>query len=240
MITALSQNVPEGLPAADRGPTRSKNVHVNPKINHGGSTMRRKLGTALIVGTLAFAATACNDNADPTAPATAPSGAASSAAPGKETPGKETPGGGVVAPAPKGTPASGATVTVRNKAGVEIAVTLKNWVDPAQSNNKFMKPAAGKHWVAAQLEIINKGKAVYDDSPANGVKVLDAQGQGFTHSIGETTSGPNMPATVKLAPGEKALGYVVVSVPDGTKPQSVQFTPDSGFAKETAKWVLTK
>ncbi|MEV4433840.1 DUF4352 domain-containing protein [Streptomyces sp. NPDC049585] len=207
--------------------------------------MRRKLGTALIVGTLAFAATACNDNADPTDPAPAPSGAASSAAPGKEAPapGKEAPAKqtpGADASAPQGAQTSGSTVRVRNKAGVEIAVTLKNWVDPAQSNNKFMKPAAGKHWVAAQLEIVNNGKAVYDDSPANGVKVLDAQGQGFTHSIGETTSGPNMPATVKLAPGEKALGYVVVSVPDGTKPQSVQFTPDSGFAKETAKWVLTK
>ncbi len=198
--------------------------------------MRRQLSTAAVVIALAATATACNSDGVDAKPGDSPSAAQSS---------------DVVAPAPKpdkggdkgttgGALTVGGTATVKAKNGAQVAVTLKNWVDPAQSNNKFMTPKPGKRWVAAQLEIVNTGTTAYDDSPANGVKVLDEQNQTFTHSIGETTSGPNMPASVKLAAGEKALGYVVVSVPESAKPKTVTFTPDSGFGKDTAQWAVKK
>ncbi|WP_190131111.1 DUF4352 domain-containing protein [Streptomyces mashuensis] len=186
--------------------------------------MRRQLGTALIVVAIAATATACNNDAD----ASGGPGAATSAAP---------------APAASqgGALSVGGTATLKGKGeGVQVGVTLKSWVDPAQSANKFMKPAPGKRWVAAQLEIVNTGKAAYSDSPANGVKVVDEKGETFTHSMGEITAGPNMPASVKLAPGEKTLGYVVVAVPENAKPRSVRFATDSGFGKDTGEWTVTK
>ncbi|MFI1970794.1 DUF4352 domain-containing protein [Streptomyces cinnamoneus] len=196
--------------------------------------MRRQLATAAVVLTLAVTATACNDGdgTDNNSPDPAATAAQSPASQGQ---GKDKP-----APGGDRNVTVGGTITVTAKNGAKVAVTLKNWVDPAKSNNKFMTPKPGKRWVAAQLEISNTGQSVYDDSPANGVKVLDEGTEPWTHSIGETTSGPNMPATVKLKPGEKALGYVVVSVPEQSKPKAVTFAPDSGFSSDIAQWAVAK
>ncbi|MEU1312803.1 DUF4352 domain-containing protein [Streptomyces cinnamoneus] len=203
--------------------------------------MRRQLSTAAIVIALAATATACNSDGVDAKPEDSASAA--------QSPAQQDPkGSGPAKEKPQDKPAQdqggsltvGGTATLKAKNGAEIAVTLKNFTDPATSDNKYTQPKPGKRWVAAQFEIVNKGQTVYDDSPANGVKVVDDQGQTFTHSIGSTTAGPNMPATVKLKAGEKALGYVVVSVPEKAKSKSVTFTPDSGFGKETGQWNVAK
>ncbi|MFI9235057.1 DUF4352 domain-containing protein [Streptomyces sp. NPDC053079] len=205
--------------------------------------MRRQLSTAAIVIAIAATATACNSDGVDAKPENS-AGAAQSQAPKDPAPAPDKGGadkGGADKGGAKGVDlAVGGTAELKAKNGAQIAVTLKDFVDPAKSNNKYTMPKAGKRWVAAQFEIVNKGQTVYDDSPRNGVKVLDEQGQTFTTSIGETTSGPNLPAAVKLKAGEKALGYVVVSVPENSKPQAVTFTPDSGFAKETGQWKVAK
>ncbi|MEU4210926.1 DUF4352 domain-containing protein [Streptomyces sp. NPDC026206] len=195
--------------------------------------MRRQLTTAAIAIAIAATATACNSDGVDAKPDSSAS-AAQSRAPKDPAPAPDKGGdrGGDLT--------VGGTANLKAKNGAQVAVTLKNWADPAKSDNKYMQPSAGKRWVAAQFEIVNTGRTVYDDSPANGVKVVDDQGQAFTHSMGSTTAGPNMPASVKLKAGEKALGYVVVSVPENTKPKAVTFTPDSGFAKETGQWTVAK
>ncbi|MBB5121795.1 hypothetical protein AF335_09080 [Streptomyces eurocidicus] len=199
--------------------------------------MRRQFTVAAAVIALAATATACDNGTEDTggrpsgsAPAgqhsSAPAPAASSAAPGKGS------GGGH---------AVGATFTLKGKkAGSQVAVTLKKWADPAHSSNKYLQPSAGKRWVAAQFELVNTGTTGYEDSPSNGAKVLDAQGQVFTQSIGRISEGPSIPATVNLAAGQKATGWVVFSVPENTKPASVRFALDSGFAKDTGEWTLSK
>ncbi|MEU3353952.1 DUF4352 domain-containing protein [Streptomyces sp. NPDC037389] len=216
--------------------------------------MRRQLSTAAIVIALAATATACNSDGVDAKPDNSASQGAVAADPGKgggadkgsAGQGGADKGGAAQGGADKGSAGQGGsqvvgnTVTIKAKNGAQIAVTLKNFADPAQSDNKFMKPSAGKRWVAAQLEIVNTGTEVYDDSPANGVKVTDEQGQAYTHSIGSTTAGANMPATVKLSGGQKALGYVVVSMPESAKVKAISFTPDSGFAKESAEWTVKK
>ncbi|MDT0451150.1 DUF4352 domain-containing protein [Streptomyces hesseae] len=210
--------------------------------------MRRQLSTAAIVIALAATATACNSDGVDAKPDNSASQGAATADPGKggADKGGADKGGAAQGGADKGSAGQGGsqvtgnTVTIKAKNGAQIAVTLKNFADPAQSDNKFMKPSAGKRWVAAQLEIVNTGTEVYDDSPANGVKVTDEQGQAYTHSIGSTTAGANMPATVKLSGGQKALGYVVVSMPESAKVKAISFTPDSGFAKESAEWTVKK
>ncbi|MFI9201296.1 DUF4352 domain-containing protein [Streptomyces sp. NPDC053048] len=196
--------------------------------------MRRQLSTAAIVIALAATATACNSDGVDARPDNS-AGAAQSQAPKDPAPAPDKGGADK-----SGDLALGGTATLKAKNGAQVAVTLKNWVDPAKSDNRYMQPSAGKRWVAAQFEISNTGTVVYDDAPRNGVKVIDDQGQTFTHSMGQTTSGPNLPATVKLKAGEKALGYVVVSVAENSKPKAVTYTPDSGFAKETGQWMVAK
>lgn len=49
--------------------------------------------------------------------------------------------------------------------------------------------------------------------------------------------GATLPASVKIAPGGRALGYLVFQIPKASRVAKVQFSMDSGFA-ETAEWTV--
>ncbi|MFI8104717.1 DUF4352 domain-containing protein [Streptomyces sp. NPDC086023] len=143
--------------------------------------------------------------------------------------------------APEGRPrtaAIGDTLTLAgNLDGEKVAVTVKRWVDPAKAKDEFIKPAAGHRYVAAQIQLANVGKAPYNDSPTNGAKVADADGQQFNSTITMgTTAGPEFPATVTIAPGGKALGYIVFEVPKASKISMLHFGLNSGFASQIGQW----
>jgi hypothetical protein len=125
-----------------------------------------------------------------------------------------------------------------NVTGSKAAVTAMKVVDPTTSTDGFSTPAAGSRYVAVQFQIQNTGTVAYDDSPINGAKVIDASGQQFDATITSSVSaGPVFPATVKLPPGEKALGYIVFEVPTTSKVTAVQFSMDSGFA-DSGEWTV--
>jgi Domain of unknown function (DUF4352) len=133
----------------------------------------------------------------------------------------------------------GDTITVHGMdEGSKLAVTLVKWVDPAKGGDEFTTPGAGKRFVAAQIRVTNTGSAFYDDTPSNGMQVADANGQRFESTFGDVSAGPSMPAEVKLAAGDKALGYVTFEVPKGSKIVTLQFTADSGFADEAGEWKI--
>ncbi|GGX97819.1 DUF4352 domain-containing protein [Streptomyces hiroshimensis] len=214
--------------------------------------MRRQLLTAAAVIVLAATATACNgDGTDPAADASA-SADKSPAAQQPAEQGNAGQGGGQGKDQGKGQDqgqdkgqggahAVGGKLTLKGKkAGEQLDVTLKGFADPAHSDNKYLQPAAGKRWVAAQFELVNTGTVAYSDSPSSGAKVLDEQGQAFTQTMGGVTEGPKFPVTVNIAQGGKALGWIVFSVPENSKPSKVQFTLDGGFANETGEWTLKK
>ncbi|MCQ8768342.1 DUF4352 domain-containing protein [Streptomyces telluris] len=215
--------------------------------------MRRQLLTAAAVIVLAATATACNgDGTDPAADASA--SADKSPAPQQSNPAPDQGGAGQGGGQDKdkgqgqgqgqgqgGAQAVGGKLTLKGKKpGEQLDVTLKGFADPAHSDNKYMKPAAGKRWVAAQFELVNTGTAAYSDSPSSGAKVVDGQGQSFTQTMGSVTEGPKFPVTVNIAQGAKSLGWVVFSVPENSKPEKVQFTLNGGFANETGEWTLKK
>ncbi|THA44489.1 DUF4352 domain-containing protein [Streptomyces sp. A1136] len=163
---------------------------------------------------------------------------------------KTKPDAAAPAPAASSTPATsapaqqkaaiGSTLTLKgNTKGEQLAVTIKKWADPATPADDFMKPDEGKRWVAAQVEVTNTGTAVYDDTPGNGMQVADADGQRFQSSFTETTAGPQMPGTVKLPAGDKALGWVTFEVPKDSKVVTIQFAMNSGFATQTGQWTVS-
>lgn len=135
----------------------------------------------------------------------------------------------------------GNTITLKgNVAGSKTAVTVKKVVDPTKATDGFSKPAAGNRYVAVQFQIKNTGTVAYDDSPSNGAKVADADGQQFDSTIVMSVSaGPLFPASVKLTPGGKALGYIIFEVPKKSKVTAVQFGMDSGFGG-SGEWVVKK
>jgi hypothetical protein len=145
------------------------------------------------------------------------------------------------APAKAAAPAKvGGSITLTGMRDDEkLTVTLVKVADPATSSDEYMHPDSGKHFVAAQIRITNTASTAYSDSPTNGATLIDAKGQQYRSSYGETTLGQPFNGTVKLAPGATALGVVAFEVPDGEKATTLQFSLDSGFADQTGQWQLS-
>jgi hypothetical protein len=133
----------------------------------------------------------------------------------------------------------GDTITLSGSAsGSKAAVTAMKVVDPTTSTDGFSTPAAGSRYVAVQFQIQNTGTVAYDDAPSNGAKVIDVSGQQFDSTLTSSVSaGPIFPASLKVPPGEKALGYIVFEVPTTSKVAAVQFSMDSGFS-DSGEWTI--
>ncbi|MFK0182318.1 DUF4352 domain-containing protein [Streptomyces xanthochromogenes] len=188
--------------------------------------MRRLISGLAVAGAL-LAATACQDSSVTTTPTTAKASTGTTAGTAKASP----------AAAKKA--AIGDTITVTgNETGEKLDVTVTKWADPAKSSEEVFAPEAGKRWVAAQLQLVNTGSAVYSDSPSNGMQVADEQGQRFGTMAADVTAGPSMAASLKVPPGDKALGWIVFEVPKDSKITTIQFAMNSGFADQTAQWAI--
>jgi hypothetical protein len=134
----------------------------------------------------------------------------------------------------------GGSIALTGMRGDEkLTVTLVKVADPATSSDQFMQPDSGKRWVALQIRVTNTAATVYSDSPTNGATLIDALGQHYRSTYGDTTLGQAMDGEVKLAPGDSALGVIVYEVPTGQKVSSFQFSLDSGFADQTGQWQLS-
>ncbi|MFI1281000.1 DUF4352 domain-containing protein [Streptomyces sp. NPDC020858] len=137
-------------------------------------------------------------------------------------------------------PASAAVGTTIDLTGLEegenLAVTLVKVVDPARAKNRYATPEAGARYVAVQFRLKNTGTAVYQDSPSNGAKVVDTQGQQFSAAYTETSAGPEFPGSITIAPADTALGFITFEVPGTSKIAKVQFATNSGFSPNTGQW----
>lgn len=123
--------------------------------------------------------------------------------------------------------------------GSKLDVTAVKVADNAKSGDEFFAPEDGNRWIGVQFQLVNTGSKAYSDSPANGTKVADEQGQQFGPTFADITAGPSMSSDVTLKPGAKALGWIVFELPKASKADIVQFTMDSGFADQTGEWKLS-
>jgi hypothetical protein len=144
------------------------------------------------------------------------------------------------APPAKDSAKIGDTLTLKGMdTGSKAEVTALKFVDPATPTGGFDTPAAGSRYVAVEFQIQNNGTAIYDDSPDNNAKVADTSGHQFDSTIvSSISSGPLFPATVRLSPGERAVGWVVFEVPTKSEIAKVKFTPDSGYADDSGQWIV--
>ncbi|MFF4321264.1 DUF4352 domain-containing protein [Streptomyces sp. NPDC001568] len=122
------------------------------------------------------------------------------------------------------------------RAGESLAVTLVKVVDPAGAKNEYSTPEAGTRFVAVQFRLKNTGTAVYQDSPGNGAKLVDTQGQRFDTSFDDSDAGVSFPGSITVAPGDTGLGFLTFEVPKASKIAKVQFAMNSGFSANTGQW----
>ncbi|MDR7170509.1 hypothetical protein J2W56_004260 [Nocardia kruczakiae] len=157
------------------------------------------------------------------------------------TPASAPPSGGGATSAAKGAPASahvGDALTIAGMdKGSKATVTVVQVTDNATPADEFNTPPTGKRLYGVQFRIANVGTAAYDDSPSNGAKVVDVQGQSFEAAIAsKITEGASFAAQTTIAPGDSGLGYIVFEVPADAQITKVQFALDSGFADQKAQW----
>lgn len=126
-----------------------------------------------------------------------------------------------------------------NEDGSKLDVTVVKVADNAKSSVEGFVPDDGNRWIGVQFRLVNTGSKAYSDSPLNGAKLADEQGQQFGTVFADITAGPSMPSDVKLKPGAKALGWITFEAPKNSKADIVQFTMDSGFAEQTGEWQLS-
>jgi len=191
--------------------------------------MRRTLSAAAVLA-LAGATAACSSNTVSTAPANT---ATTQAAAAHST----APVAAATTSAPQKKAHLGDTVNIGGR-DTSLAVTLVKIVDPAQGSDEFTKPDAGKHFVAVQIRVVNKGQKVYSDDPAADVKVKNAVGETMSIAFATTTAGADMPNSVDLTPGDTALGFVDFQVPDGQKIAQVQYALLSFGGDSVAQWTI--
>lgn len=133
----------------------------------------------------------------------------------------------------------GDTIALKGtESGSGLDATVVKVVDNAKSGDEFFAPESGNRWVGVQFQLVNTGSKVYSDAPVNGAKVVDDQGQQFGPVLADITAGPSMSSDVRLKPGAKTLGWVVYEVPKASKPATVTFGMDSGFAEQIGEWKL--
>jgi hypothetical protein len=194
----------------------------------------RRLSIVLVTA-LAVSAVSCS--ADHTVTTTPRSSSAPPATPAVKVPSSSAP---PTASAPT-TASVGDTLDIRGaQAGESLAVTVVQVVDPARATDDFSTPDAGKRFVAVQFRLKNTGTAVYSDSPGNGARLVDTQGQQFDATVEDTAAGPAFPGSVTLAGGDTGLGFVTFEIPTASKAAKVQFAMNSGFANDTGQWVIPR
>ena len=195
--------------------------------------MRRVLAL-ILTGLLTSVAVACSDDDVTTTPTTS-----ATSSPAQQTSPTEQPG----TPSPTSPPPTATVGDTIDLTGVEteerLAVTVVKVVDPAQGENQFSSPDSGMRFVAVQFRLKNTGTVVYDDSPSNGARLVDAQSQHFDAAYEDTTAGPGFPGSVAVAPGDTALGFITFEVPTASKLAKVQFAMNSGFSGNTGQWKVS-
>ncbi len=131
----------------------------------------------------------------------------------------------------------GQPITIKgNNDGSKLQVTVMKVVS-TKPTDQFSTVDKGKRLVAVQFKLLNTGTATYDDAPSNGAKVVDAKGQQYEADFvfDKISAGEILPTSIKLAPKNRALGFLVFQIPTKAKIKQIQFSMDSGFGG-TAQW----
>ncbi|MFC3986432.1 DUF4352 domain-containing protein [Streptosporangium jomthongense] len=190
--------------------------------------MRSTRLLALTLGTAA-ALTACGTPTVTTSPDTAAQEAAiskPSAAESSATPAKKKAGVGDII-----------TLTGSEET-LKVSVKVAKVITKGAPANDMVKADAGKRLYGVELVLKVTGTATYDDSPSNGAKVIDDEGQEYDASLFGEIAGTHKLNATTIAPGDVRKGTLVFEVPTNAKITRFQFALNSGFADQKGVWAV--
>lgn len=143
-------------------------------------------------------------------------------------------------PATVPTPAQvGETLAVHAR-GAKLRVTVTSVMDPL-AVGPYDTPTSGTRFVGVALAVRNLGPSSFSDSMSNGSTLILADDeQADTTIVSGGPCGNSFGSDVKIAPGDTRVGCIAFEVPKAQDLRSYQFTPDSGFADQTAEWSLPR
>ncbi len=130
----------------------------------------------------------------------------------------------------------GESVTLRDQDGQRVRVTVTGVKDPVPRGDYFRGPKRGTRWVGVQMRFQGEGPGVYDDSVSNGLRVATGQGSYEADFSELAACRPVRGGNLNLSPGESTAGCIVIPVPRGEDPETVRFTPSSGFSPDVGTW----
>lgn len=174
----------------------------------------------------ALAATACGTSTvTPTAPeTTAPSQSPSEASPSPS-------------PTQQQQAHTGDKFTVTLEDGTKYEVTLLRIDQQASPASEFDATQPGRHLAAAQFRV--KAITNVDENANNNATAIGSDEQAYTPSFASVAEGTNFASGgIRLHPGGSLVGWVTFELPDEVQIAKMQWTPASGFAAQTAEWLV--
>ena len=128
------------------------------------------------------------------------------------------------------------TVALEN--GTKYQVTLLRVAQQAQPENEFLAAQPDHHLAAAQFRVSAITKV--DENANNNATATGSDEQAYTSSLASVAEGTNFASgQIRLQPGSSLVGWVTFELPDAARITKVQWTPASGFASQTAEWLVT-
>ena len=101
---------------------------------------------------------------------------------------------------------------------------------------EFDTPSNGSHIVAFKLRLTNTGTHAYSDSPDNSAKLILSNDSQADTTIVSDSADCSIAGSLNIAVRDSRVTCVAFEVSDGSRPKTLQFTLDSGFADQTGEW----
>jgi hypothetical protein len=152
-----------------------------------------------------------------------------------------------VTPFPSGTSASaghqeppgriGSSFDLKDGSGNLYRVTLAKVIDPAQGENQFTVPDAGKRFVGLVFRVKALTGSPQDEDANNNAVIIGSNGQNYAADFDGIAGYTNFDhGAIHVSKGETVTGSVTFQLPENVKVSTVQWTALSGFGA-TVEWI---
>jgi hypothetical protein len=152
-----------------------------------------------------------------------------------------------VTPFPSGTSASaghqeppgriGSSFDLKDGSGNLYRVTLAKVIDPAQGENQFTVPDAGKRFVGLVFRVKALTGSPQDEDANNNAVIIGSNGQNYAADFDGIAGYTNFDhGAIHVSKGETVTGSVTFQLPKDVKVSTVQWTALSGFGA-TVEWI---
>jgi hypothetical protein len=133
--------------------------------------------------------------------------------------------------------AIGTSMAVTGSNGNVYEITAQKVIDPAAPASQYDTPDNGKHFAGVVFKVtVNYG--TLNDNAVNCATLLGNNGSAYEATVSSIAGYGGTTTALRLNAGESQTVAVVFQVPNGVRPATVKWTPDSGSLASTATWTV--